>query len=545
MVGLVVWGLTCSGVDATPHAHWLSPQERDVLEARLEHFYRDPSDPRPMFEAVRKYSPIRKRFVEPNSFLRLNRAPRTPLERTGQLKATPAFRRARCETFFQGRHPGVDCSTSHTWAAPYDEGTVERLAQSWLAPSQISRDPSHIPIAGEARHELWTGYYWPYRFGAAAHRYYRPRTATTFAEAFAEFRQPAEYRGLLGSLSLSQLADRVAKWSPTEKYDLTVGDEGFGLSTSQWHHGASLAGSDGDMLNWYGLCQGWAAASLMWPRPDWVAAVKGARGVTVTYLPADIKALSSLLWAKGQFESNSVGGRCISAKVFPNGRLASETCFDVSPSVLHLALGNMMGRFGLTFIMDKSYDYTVWNYPIKSYRMFYFDPLDITQRSNDWRRVAVDYDERFRSKDRFQDPLTRGKRMRRGYDDSEIEKVVGVVMTIEYVSTEPPKHSRSPIEREVLRETFTYDLEIAIRDGSYVVAGGEWHENAHPDFLWVPRQGEVPRAPGVEAVAYQGEQGPSRALTRAARRAGDSEIPMCSVLKELYRLGGERIKCAP
>ncbi len=45
---------------------------------------------------------------------------------------------------------------------------------------------------------------------------------------------------------------------------------------------------------------------------------------------------------------------------------------------------------------------------------------------------------------------------------------------------------------------YKYDLEL---DTQNRIVGGEWHMEAHPDFIWIPRTGHRPQSPLDSALA--------------------------------------------
>jgi hypothetical protein len=154
--------------------------------------------------------------------------------------------------------------------------------------------------------------------------------------------------------------------------------------------------------------------------------------------------------------------------------------------------------------------------------------------------VAVNY-KAFKSKDRFQKPLTRGacKGQRPGdCDDSKIKKIVGVIATVVYLAEHYPSHKEEPTEDNLVRETYTYDLELEADPNNnkrFIATGGEWHYNSHPDFLWVPRPNSVAHRGyddadldvNLSAVA-------SKDLTDVASEASTAQnYPLCGVLREL------------
>jgi hypothetical protein len=254
--------------------------------------------------------------------------------------------------------------------------------------------------------------------------------------------------------------------------------------------------------------------------------------------PSDIKALGSLAWANGSSESNFIGGRCDvkETRAYPNGRLIQQRCFDNNPATFHLALGNMIGKQKLAFAMDKTFDYEVWNQPVKSYEFTYFNPKDPSKRSKNWKDVAVDYDEDFKKGDRFQNPRTRGIRSIYGYGDTEIKKIVGVIAVVTYLGEVDPVPSAGAQEDDEVRTNWVYDLELQEKNGKLIPMGGEWHQNSHPDFLWVPKKRSFAAGSSDYVdVDYTGHSKPSARLTSLAQDSSGDGSPLCRVVKELFR----------
>jgi hypothetical protein len=261
----------------------------------------------------------------------------------------------------------------------------------------------------------------------------------------------------------------------------------------------------------------------------------GASGVQVEFYPNDIKALLTLGWANGSFGTNFIGGRCNAKKpqIYPNGRLKQQECFDNNPATFHLVLGNMLGIGKVAFAYDKTFDYEVWNQPVTSYEVTYFNPLNPAQKSKKWNEVAISYDDAFKAKDRFQSPNTRGDGNGR---DLNIKKIVGVIATVIYVSEYTPVHSPEPQSDELIRETYTYDLELSEQGGKLIPTGGEWHSNLHPDFLWAAQRGSFAssKADKVE-LGFDGKNEPTELVTRTASKASNEANPLCQVMQVLVK----------
>lgn len=50
-----------------------------------------------------------------------------------------------------------------------------------------------------------------------------------------------------------------------------------------------------------------------------------------------------------------------------------QECFDVNPAAWHMSIVNQVGRQKKSFVFDATYDYQVWNHPVISYEIKYFN----------------------------------------------------------------------------------------------------------------------------------------------------------------------------
>ncbi len=500
----------------------LSQAEKDQIESVLKWVYssENANTKNPMNSTTVKVNDANGETLldqEKTKALKLGAAPanQNALLRQAQKKATDAYNKSYCESILKKKFPDLKCDSPDGRQSSKAHDNVALLTRTWMTPSYALND---MKPKGTTKLKLWSDDYWRLQWGATSYRYVQGESFETYKDAVGNYKQPADWKMALGQLG--QLNETVASWSPAEKYDLTVGDAQFTLTNAQKAVGSRVANEDGDVEPWMGICHGWAAAAIMVPRPERQVIAKGS-GVQITWYPHDIRAMASLAWAEGKSGSNFVGGRCNSkdVKAHPNGRLIQDECFDNAPNTFHLALGNLIGKAGLSFVMDKTFDYEVWNQPIYSYEFTYFNPLDRLKRSSDWRKVAVAYDKNFKKADRFQKPLTRGVCSRAGScDDSEISHMVGVIATVVYLAEVTPIPGDEVNENRLVRETYTYDLELKKDRTKYLATGGEWHYNSHPDFLWLPTKDSVATTvyDGVE-IDVDLDSGPSQELTNLAR----------------------------
>ena len=319
----------------------------------------------------------------------------------------------------------------------------------------------------------WSDDYWAIANGILSHRYghVEKTEEMEWDVAFETFWQtpPANFVEQVG----------IDQLSPAEKYDLLVGDKNFTLTNAMWAEGKNYFDRNGSVETWMGICHGWAAAAYMLDRPAKAITVKSADGSqNITFYPSDVKALASLLWAKNQYPSKFVGGRCNTKDPArdENGRVTDQECFDNNPGTWHLSVVNQIAKAKRSFIMDATFDYEVWNQPVVSYQYRYFN-LVTGEPSFEWSKSAI-------TKEHYKNSTNR-KDIFSSYRAADTVKLVGVEMIVTYVVETDPVQSLTdtPAEDGLTSVTYRYDLELNAKDE---IIGGEWYTNAHPDFLWTP-----------------------------------------------------------
>ncbi len=522
----------------------LSEKEKAELTARLNAFHQKTKVQNPMDMRIGKMDVLSEEWTEPNPLLKQTMPHTDPLLQSAGKKLMPQFLKSRCEQIFKKKYPFLECQTKEAWNfvatdETESENSFEGLLKTWMPTEAIVRNLTQIPVQAEIAQTVWSGDYWRMRWGLTSYRYSDPRSFATYSEAVDSYHQPGEWLSATASHTTAELSNIAVKWSPAEKYDLLAGDENMTLTQQQKQEGSYNLGEDGNVESWFGICHGWAPASFMVPSPNFPVHAISARGADVVWYPDDVRAMATLAWANGNFQTNFIGGRCNQKQPerYPNGRLSQPECFDNNPVSFHLALGNMIGIQKTPVIMDAAFDYQVWNQPILAYEFEYYNPLDLQQKGKDWQKYVVTYNEAFKSNDRFQQPLTRGKKQSNGkYDDSRITGVVGVTATVIYLAETTATHTTTPSRNNTVRVTYTYDLEFESQNGTLIPTGGEWHENRHPDFLWVPEKGSIAKL-NYDATALNVDllRKPEPLTTTTATQASSSGYPLCQVLEKVVR----------
>jgi hypothetical protein len=384
----------------------------------------------------------------------------------------------------------------------------------------------------------WSGDYWPIYQGGLGSRY------AMASDGHSRNEWSLAYGSFKAQGSLAEILERgdeteIDSLSPSEKYDALIGEPrsvtggSFGFLTPlMWQEGQEYANEKGRVEHWMGLCHGWAPASLNEPRPVKTIEAKAASGNgTIHLYPTDLKGLSTLAWAKNDAHEHLVGGRCGSKnprKDPETGRLLDQDCFDVNPGLWHLAIINQIGLVKRGFVIDATYDYEVWNQPVFSYEISYFNPQ--TGAPSETATEALVRMSEF-TKDKF-------AKFRKGNAGS----VVGVKMTIKYVAETSASHSKtdSPENDRLVSTTYTYDLEISTRGD---IVGGEWYQNAHPDFLWLTEADSHPNSIGdaqITGEAWNPEQPlPNFWKEIAVRTAVATGAPLARIIEPLMHHAAE------
>ena len=274
----------------------------------------------------------------------------------------------------------------------------------------------------------------------------------------------------------------MSRLSPAEKFDLLVGAEANrGLANYSWQDGKRIFDAMGEIEGWFGLCHGWAPAAYEMHRPYKTLTLVAADGKTkIDFRPDDLKALYTYWWSTNDFSTRFVGSRCETASPATDpdsGRIVEANCYDNNAATWHLAVVNQVGVNRSSFIIDASLDRQVWNQPVKSYSFTYFNPKTDTE-AQDWQTGKVNLSD-------F--PEDKFKKFR----SPRAVAVVGIAMNLSYLA----EHGSNPIDTDTADQDsvntvhYVYDLEI---DAQGTIVGGEWYQNYHPDFLWMPVRGTRP-----------------------------------------------------
>jgi len=402
--------------------------------------------------------------------------------------------------------------------APFaDDDLAATLAGDTKILKSLAKMDEKGLISGQVKVAPWSDDYWPLFSGTIAARYadrdYPGRKRTKDWKVFRDYIE-----------SNAVHESSVDLLSPAEKYDLLVGDANWSLTRASWAEGEQYYTNQGAVEEWMGICNGWAAAAYRIARPTAVTTVLAVDGVTkIRFFPSDIKALASMLWAKVYVPTLFAGGRCDDQKPKrdkTSGRVLSDECFDTNPGTWHLAAVNMMGARGVSFVIDATYDYEVWNQPVYGYQYTYFNPQ--TLKATSTLKSAMVPIEKF-SRDKFAK-----------FRADKAKFVVGVSMELTYVVETRPTHAMADAPERDAHKTvrYTYDLEL---DGRGSIIGGEWYNKAHPDFLWTPEPSFKALSAGDRYLrgAWDASEAFPVAWTKVAAKTSKGGQPLAAVVDAL------------
>ena len=223
------------------------------------------------------------------------------------------------------------------------------------------------------------------------------------------------------------------------------------------------------------------------------------------------------------------------------GVIIEEECQDTNPGTFHVILTNKLKRQE-SFVFDATYDFEVWNQPVTSYSVRFFNPRTYTKVSASG-SVKKQINRAIVNKSSFTNDKFKNFR------SLKAKTIVGVVNTVRYISETDPKQGK-PYRDDVVSVDYIYDLEL---DSEGKIVGGEWYSNRHPDFIWTNRAGARPltnidkflaerslsydgRPDSLKKIIEFGKDGKSVAQLSSAGFNGESPTPLAAVIDGLLKI---------
>jgi hypothetical protein len=284
---------------------------------------------------------------------------------------------------------------------------------------------SKLPISADLSNKPWSDTYWPNYQGGLANRWNDPEQPDAF-----------EYK-LFSANQVSSLTEEDLKHlSPAEKYDIYLGRLDFPFVRSERRR------TKADDPSWYGLCHGWAPASINYSEPNPVT-VEGAGGIKVPFGSSDIKAL--LLFAQQYGDDNRMaGGRC------NDNDGSGPACKDINAGSFHVILTNQIGIKDQGFVADIAKGEEVWNQPVYGFTS------EMIGETTEIPASAA--------------PGT--------------VKIASIQTSMRYISESAPNWDPLPFDKyPYIGATKSYDYTIELNEVGEII-GGEWVSTDHPDFFW-------------------------------------------------------------
>ncbi len=387
----------------------------------------------------------------------------------------------------------------------------------WLPIYDRLEDMETARLTSRATAQPWSDSYWPVYQGGLASRY--------GARGF-----PSESRDWEVYKEFSTRSESTANLSPIEKYELLFGHVSGSLNRKMWDIGQFYQDKYGEVETWIGICHGWSYASFNLPRPRKAFRVKTELGTAnaseIVFYPSDVKALGSYLWSQSELTYRFVGTRCGEKHPpqDPNGRIDSNypECVDSNPGTWHISLVNEVGLRNRSLVFDSSYDYEVWNFPIFSYSYAYFNPstgrmVDTLAKATVSAKFAGDKYAKYRH--------------------ANAKSIVGIAMKVSYSASQEASHRRTDSGEDDTINSVHYVYDLEIDSGGHII-GGEWYQNAHPDFLWTmsPDTEVVSSGDGIAKSPWDGVTAPPADWRDAVAESALSSHLLPKAVRKLFDL---------
>jgi len=218
-----------------------------------------------------------------------------------------------------------------------------------------------LPQKGSLQEYPWSGDYWATNNGGLAYRWRLEE-------------KPFGLNVLTQEEVMKMDKEGLAKLSPAEKYDLLKGDYSFSSFLSEVNR------SSPEAPYWWGLCHGWAPASLLTHSPKPVTIVN-PDGLEIEFGSADIKGLLSGYFANHEGPVQFLGLRCNTSmdKMTPEEIRKNPNCAGVNPASLHILLANEISLNQRGFVADISPAEEVWNQPIYGWKSQEVSSLELKE----------------------------------------------------------------------------------------------------------------------------------------------------------------------
>ncbi len=419
--------------------------------------------------------------------------------------------------------PAVGCSTAPADADKDEENLGDGKEDRWNRANDPERfdgefnyHVADLPLTGSADRDAWPSTYWPtyedsinVRWDGAelspAQKYDVAFNGWTPPEGFLELRPFNRNNPVPGD-------DWDTAYYEQQGPLATHISNNMGNGRDRRQALTAMGAPEGDWETdtWWGLCHAWVPAALLEDRPLRAVEHNGVR-----FEVADMEAL--LIAAYNRAGADMIGGRCnvgsgdsmVERDEF--GRAVDIECRDSNPGAMHVIVTNYLGVLNRGFAIDRTFDFEVWNQPVKGFEITKQEEIDVA-RANELLGVT-------------------GETYEYNADAAQLFEVnLSLHWITESHATKTPNES----SRYTRTDRLTYILEV---DADGKIIGGEWFgrsRSQHPDFLWNPRSRSTSSIPNmdladvrmlVERSRMPEMPDPETGATHVAEGAGGLDIP--------------------
>jgi len=313
----------------------------------------------------------------------------------------------------------------------------------------------------------WSGYYWPIAYGLLSVRFGSQSTiGYDWSTSVNMYYQPSQHNQNYGTSSFASLVANI--YSPAEKYDFAVGDFAYTSTNADKNYGINWA-VNGVVPTWMGICHGWTPASSYYNKPTYAVTITAYDGSKVTFLPDDLRALASMLWANASYYTQIAGG--------------VNNVNSINPGSTILILSNTVGQ-GQNIIMDpNNSDDQVWNQPVYDYTITWYNLITNAEGGTP-SNLATTLSSMRASKISEVVGFANTASPYASY-------CIGAIIQIYYVVENTPEHVSTRDDPSYIRYVQAYaSIDL---DNNFNIIGGTWGANQiYPNFFWRPAPGNKP-----------------------------------------------------
>ncbi len=366
----------------------------------------------------------------------------------------------------------LDATVGRT-ADERDVAVATKQKEAWAAqdaPSifnaQLEYRLDALPMTGEAQNIPWAGSYWPTYEDNINYKWAGPSSLSA----------SKKYERAFYPDGGTNVEDLVSRYHGIESVQKQCQQQ----SECSSEFGEVCARRDGAdagrcVATWWGICHAWSPAAILLPEPRFSVTRNG-----VTFQPQDLKALGSLV--HNSTTSKFVSLRCNKQDSLPDGggiqyddagrpTDANRECRDTNAGTYHLLITNYLGVMKQSFVEDRTYNYEVWNQPLRGFEVTLKEDVSAAQANQLVGR----------------DAMTPDGGPRYAFNANAV-RFVHVKMTVKYISESGPDDGYTAPSISLYTHADHYDYVLEL-DAAGKIVGGEWVGNSkrsHPDFLWLP-----------------------------------------------------------